>query len=263
MEDHQTLRLTGRTALITGASRGIGFAIAKAFARQGANLILTATNESGLQSAKNALDEFNVDVSYIVADLAEPGEVESLFPSALEHQPELDVLVNNAGIHIGKPFTEYDMGEFDRVMSVNLYAVFQLTQHAIVHMQELGRGKVINIASTAGKWESPNQAAYNISKHGVVGLTRCVALENAQNNINVNAICPGMVETDILKSMDLAAEELGVTPDELRQTVQDRIPMGRFLEPDEVAHIAVYLAADESNGMTGQTITISGGMRMG
>ncbi len=258
-----TNRLEGRTALITGASRGIGFSIAEHFARQGANLILTATNEAGLEAAKTKLDEFDVEVSTVPADLSDIDDIDRLFFTVLEQHPTLDVLVNNAGIHIGKPFTEYEISEFDLVMQVNLRAVFQLTQHAIRHMQKLGRGKVINVASTAGKWESPNQAAYNISKHGVVALTRCVALENALNNINVNAICPGIVETDMISALDKAAEKIGVSPEELRNTAQERIPMGRFLEPEEVAHIAVYLASDESNGMTGQTITISGGMRMG
>ncbi len=254
--------LAGKTALITGASRGIGFSIAEHYAREGANLILTATNEARLRSAKNALDEFDVEVTTITADLSQANDIDRLFETAIAKQPNIDVLVNNAGIHIGKPFTEYEMSELDLVMQVNLYAVFQLMQHAVRHMQKLGRGKVINVASTAGKWESPNEAAYNISKPGVVALTRCVALENARNNININAICPGIVETDMISALDKAAEKIGVSADELRSTAQERIPMGRFLEPEEVAHIAVYLAADESDGMTGQTITISGGMRM-
>ena len=258
-----TARLAGRTALITGASRGIGFSIASQFAAQGANLVLAATNEEGLRQAATSLADHGVEIATIAADLSQEQEVERMFEAALEAQPALDVLVNNAGVHIGKPFTQYSMNEFDHLMKVNVYAVFQLTQLAIRHMQSLGHGKVINIASTAGKWESPNQAAYNVSKHGVVGLTRCVALENAQRNINVNAICPGLVETDLLASFDKAAETLGVTAEELRATMTARIPMGRFLEPDEVAHIAVYLASSESDGMTGQTITISGGMRMG
>ena len=112
-------------------------------------------------------------------------------------------------------------------MKLNVYAVFQLTQHAIRHMQTLGRGKIINIASTAGKWESPNQAVYNVSKHGVVGLTRCVALENAQNNINVNAICPGMVETDMLGAMENAAEAAGITVEEIRKLATGRVPLSK------------------------------------
>ena len=259
----QHLRLQGKTALITGASRGIGLSIAEHFAKQGANLVLCATSLDSLDNAKNLLSGYDVSVELLSADLTQAGAIDTLFQSALELQPELDVVVNNAGIHIGKAFTDYTMDEFDQIMKINVYAVFQLMLLAIKHMQALGRGKIVNIASTAGKWESPNQAAYNTSKHAVVGLTRCVALENAANNINVNAICPGLVETDLVKNAEKAAEARGLGPKEFREASYARIPMGRFLEPEEVAHIAVYLASSESDGMTGQTITISGGMRMG
>ncbi len=256
-------RLQGRTALITGASRGIGFAIAEAYARQGAHLLLSATREAALEDAKSRLDGYGTDVSYFAADMGQADEVAALFSWAVETRPQLDVVVNNAGIHIGKPFTEYGMDEFDRLMKINLYAVFQMTQHAVRHMRNLGRGKIINMASTAGKWESRNQAAYNTSKHAVVGLTRCVALENADRGINVNAICPGIVETDIVRNAEARMNEAGMTSNEFRSAIKSQIPMGRMLQAEEVANIAIYLASDESDGMTGQTITISGGMRMG
>lgn len=263
-----TARLVGQTALITGASRGIGFAIAEAFAREGADLVLSATSEAGLEGAATALGEFNVNIDWVAADLSRAEEIERLFSKALEIQPRLNVLVNNAGIHIGKPFTEYAMDEFDHLMKINVYAVFQLTQMAVRHMQKLvsqgnGQGKIINIASTAGKWESMNQAAYNTSKHAVVGLTRCVALENAKTGINVNAICPGIVETDIIRNAQAKMQAAGLAEDEFRERIETQIPMGRMLQPEEVANIAIYLASNESEGMTGQTITISGGMRMG
>lgn len=256
-------RLAGRKILVTGASRGIGYAIAESFADQGADLVISATSESSLESINEALSAYQVEVRSVTADISQADDVDSLFAKSVEFFPDLDGVVNNAGIHIGKPFTDYDMDEFDRIMKVNVYSVFQLTQLAIRHMQSLGRGKVINIASTAGKWESMNQAAYNTTKHAVVGLTRCVALENAKNNINVNAICPGIVETDLVYNAATLMEDAGLTNDEVRQMIESRIPMGRMLQPREVADIAVYLASSESDGMTGQTITISGGMRMG
>lgn len=256
-------RLAGRKILVTGASRGIGYAIAESFAAQGANLVISATSESSLESINEALSAYEVEVRSVTADVSQADEVSALFAKSVEFFPDLDGVVNNAGIHIGKPFIEYDMDEFDRIMKVNVYSVFQLTQLAIQHMQSLGRGKVINVASTAGKWESMNQAAYNTTKHAVVGLTRCVALENAKNNINVNAICPGIVETDIIRNAASRMEEAGLSNDEFRQMIETQIPMGRMLQPQEVADIAIYLASSESDGMTGQTITISGGMRMG
>ncbi len=258
-KDSNSGRLQGKTALITGASRGIGHAIARAFAQQGADLVLSASNAAALKTVKHELDEYGVEIACLTADLSLESEVESLFARAVQRFPSLDVLVNNAGIHLGKPFTEHTMGEFDRLMKINVYAVFQLTQAAIRHMQALGRGKVINISSTAGKWESMNQAAYNTSKHAVVGMTKCVALENAKSGINVNAICPGIVETDIIRN---AQTNSGIVEDEFRTMIEANIPMGRMLQPEEVANIAIYFGSSESDGMTGQTITISGGMRM-
>ena len=175
----------------------------------------------------------------------------------------VDILVNNAGIYIGKPFVNYDLEDLDRVMNVNLRAVFQLTQLAVRHMLERGGGKIVNIASTAGKWESPNQAVYNISKHAVVGLTRCAALETANKGINVNAICPGFVSTGMFDNLQAAADGLGITVEQLQHTIVSRVPMGRLVHPQEIGHLAVYLASSESDGMTGQSIPISGGMRMG
>ena len=119
------------------------------------------------------------------------------------------------------------------------------------------------MASTAGKWESMNQAVYNASKHALVGLTRCAALETAAEGITVNAICPGFVETDMLAEFDAHAAILGVSTEQLEAGLLQRVPMKRWTRPEEVAHIAVYLSSAESDGMTGQTITISGGMRMG
>ncbi len=258
----QSGRLSGKTALITGASRGIGYEIARAFAREGADLIISATSLGSLQMLKEELESSGASVICCPADLSDASQTETLFSRAVEERPELDVLVNNAGIHLGKAFTEYSMEEFDRLMKVNVYSIFQLTQSAITHMRALGRGKVINISSTAGKWESLNQVAYNTSKHAVVGMAKCIALENARHNINVNTICPGIVETDIIRNAQKSLESTGVTADQFRTMIEEQIPNGRMLQPDEVAHIAIYLASRESDGMTGQTITISGGMRM-
>lgn len=260
-------RLAGLNALITGASRGIGRAIASSFAAEGANVFLTATDLSRLEETRKLVEANSVSAPVSArchaADVADPDEVAALFAAAVEWRGGLDIVVNNAGIYIGKPFIDYELAELDRLMRVNTYSVFQLMQLAIRHMHERGAGKIVNIASTAGKWESPNQAAYNISKHAVVGMTRCAALENAARGININAICPGMVETDMWEDFSSHADAQGISLDELKKGSLARIPMGRFLEPEEVAHVAVYLGSGESDGMTGQTITISGGMRMG
>ena len=256
-------RLAGTTALITGASRGIGRAIAEAFAREGADLFLSATARANLADVEAQVAATGRRVAVGAADVADAAAVEALFAAALEAFGRIDIVVNNAGVYIGKPLVDYTVAEFDRVMQVNTYGVFHVMQRALRHMQTLGRGKIVNIASTAGKWESPNQAAYNASKHAVVGLTRCAALEHAAAGIRVNAICPGFVETDMIGEFESHAERAGVDFESFKAAMAARIPTGRLLQPEEIAHIAVYLASPESDGMTGQTISISGGMRMG
>jgi len=128
------------------------------------------------------------------------------------------------------------------------------------HMQTRGRGKVVNIASTAGKWMSINQSAYNASKHARAGLTRCAALEMGPQGINVNAICPGFVETDMLETFREHGEILGVSFEQVKASGLARVPLRRFLKPEEIAHLAVYLGSSESDGMTGQSILLDGGM---
>ncbi|MDP6828448.1 MAG: glucose 1-dehydrogenase [Pseudomonadales bacterium] len=256
-------RLAGRTALVTGASRGIGRAIAMAFVREGAAVYLTARDDGRLRELESEILGYGGQVAVHGADLRDGAALEAMFGRARDWRGGLDVLVNNAGIYLARPFTGYTMAEFDGLMQTNVYPVFRLMQLALEHMAERGAGKIINMASTAGKWESPGQSAYNASKHAVVGLTRCAALEFAPSGVNVNAICPGVVDTDMFNGFEVHAEAAGMTMEEFRRSAESRIPMGRLLEADEVAHIAVYLASGESDGMTGQTITISGGMRMG
>ena len=191
-----------------------------------------------------------------VLDVCELDQTDDIIKNISSQFGDITTLVNNAGIHIGKPFTEYEMDEFDRLMRINVYSVFRLTQLAIDHMQTIGRGKVINIASTAGLKESPNQVPYNTSKHAVVGMTKCVALENARNGITVNAICPGIVETDLIKNVESKMESAGMPREEFQQKIREQITIGRMLQPQEIASIAVFLASSDADGMTGQTLAI-------
>ena len=259
-------RLSGCRALITGASRGIGRAIAEAYAREGADLFLTATAAGNLAETEAAVAGHGGRIVCHGAEISDEDQVETMFAAAIDSLGQVDIVVNNAGVYVGRPFTDYTTAEFDWVMKVNVYGVFHMMQQALRHMQ--GRknernAKIVNIASTAGKWESPNQAAYNASKHAVVAMTRCAALENAGAGINVNAICPGFVETDMIGEFKVHADRAGMAFDEFKAATLARVPIGRALDPVEIAHIAVYLGSAESDGMTGQTITISGGLRMG
>lgn len=256
-------KLKNRRALITGGSRGIGKAIARRFVEEGAGVFLCARGESALKETAEELRQMGGTVAIQAADVSDPESVGRLVGQVLAEFEVLDILVNNAGIMMPGRFMEYTFEEFDRIMKVNFYGVYHITRAVLPSMMERKRGKIINIASTAGKWGSMNQSAYNTSKHAVVGLTRCLALEMAPFHINVNAICPAGVEGGEIESMvEHWAKELKITKEQARKNITSRSPLGRFIHPDEVAALAVYLASDESEAMTAQSLSLCGGYLM-
>lgn len=200
-------------------------------------------------------------IELYTVDVADRDAVGTMVQKAINLFGQIDILVNNAGIYKPARFVDYSYEDFDRIMKVNLYGPFNVTQFVLKHMLERKKGKMINIASTAGKWASMNQSAYNISKHGVVGMTRCLGLEMAQHGITVNAICPGLVETDMIPQFGEGHSKImGITSQDALDWVKQRVPMSRWLNPEEIAHLATYLASSESDGMTGQSILLDGGM---
>jgi 3-hydroxybutyrate dehydrogenase len=255
-------RLAGRHVLITGASRGIGRAIAQRFAGEGAALFLVARQAEPLERAAEELRADGAHVAIHACDLGRHADVTAMVDAAVATLGHLDVLVNNAGVYKAARLLDLTPEDFDRVLQVNLYGAFFAMQQVLRHMQPRGSGKVVNIASTAGKWGSMNQSAYNASKHALVGLTRCAALEMAAHGIQVNAICPGFVQTDMLDEFRAHADILGVPFEQVLQAGLARVPLRRFLQPDEIAQLAVYLASAESDGMTGQSLLLDGGMLM-
>ncbi len=255
-------KLENRNALITGASRGIGKAIATCFAEEGANLFICARNVEPLEKAATQIRRFGGKVVTHGADISNQKSVQEMVKHALKEFKQIDILVNNAGIHIGRKFVDYSLDEFDQVIKVNLYGLFHVTQAVLPGMIAHKRGKIINIASTAGKWGSKNQSAYNASKHAIVGLTRCIALEVGTFNISVNAICPSLVETEETPFFKERSEVLGISEEELRRNVIAQHSIGRLVQPEGVAHLALYLASDESDGMTAQSILLCGGYLM-
>jgi meso-butanediol dehydrogenase / (S,S)-butanediol dehydrogenase / diacetyl reductase len=255
-------RLAGRTALITGASRGIGRAIAQRFAEEGAELFLTATNAALLDETRVLAEAQGAKVTLHCADLGRGGAAQSMVDAAVAALGGIDILVNNAGVYKAARLVDTTPEDFDRIMQVNVYGAFFVMQRVLQHMQPRGRGKVVNMASTAGKWGSMNQSAYNASKHALVGLTRCAALEMGAHGINVNAICPGFVQTDMLQEFRAHGDILGVPFEKVMEAGLARVPLKRFLQPQEIAALAVYLACAESDGMTGQTLLLDGGMLM-
>jgi NAD(P)-dependent dehydrogenase (short-subunit alcohol dehydrogenase family) len=256
-------RLQGRTALVTGASRGIGRAIAEAFAAEGAALVLNARDAVRLEETAGEIRaRFGVDAICTAFDVTDRAAIDAAIAKAEAWRP-IDILVNNAGIHIPGRFLDYTFEEFKAVIESNVYSVFHVTQAVIPAMIARQHGRVINLASTAGKWGSRNQSAYNASKHAVVGITRCLGLEMAPHKVLVNAICPWVVDTDMAQGfMEKHAALGGITPAELAERMNATVPLKRWIQPAEVASLAVYLASDESSYINGQAWTVDGGYTM-
>ncbi len=255
-------RLAGRRVLITGASRGIGQAIALRYAEEGASLFLAATTLAGLVETQTQAEASGARVLVQAVDVADRTAVQRLVDAAVAGLGGIDVLINNAGVYHAASLLDTLPEDFDRVMQVNLYGAFHVLQLSLRQMRAQGAGKVVNIASTAGKGGSMNQSAYNASKHALVGLTRCAAQELGPMGICINAICPGFVETDMLQAFSAHAAITGLSFEQILANGKARVPLRRFLQPQEIAHLAVYLGSAESDGMTGQSILLDGGMLM-
>jgi NAD(P)-dependent dehydrogenase (short-subunit alcohol dehydrogenase family) len=254
-------RLDGTVALITGASRGIGRAIAQAYAAEGASLCLAATDRAKLEEVEAALGLPAERTMVLALDVTDRDACFAAVERVGQRFGRLDALVNNAGVYISRTFLDYSAQDFQRLLDVNLFGVIHLMQAALPGMQSRGYGRIVNIASTAGKWGSRNQSAYNVSKHAVVGLTRCVALEAGATGVTVNAICPGFVQTDMVENLKRQYATIGgADADAVVKAALARVPMGRVLDPTEIAGLAVYLGSRESSGMTGQSILVDGGM---
>lgn len=257
-------RLKHKRVLITGASRGIGFGIARACAAEGADLLLNARDPVRLEEAARELrDATGVNVDIAACDVTDAAAVEHMVAAAFDGNT-VDVLVNNAGVYKPQPFVDYAMEDFRDVFEVNVFAVIQVTQLVLRKMLANKSGNVVNVASTAGKWGSRNQSAYNMSKHALVGMTRCLALEMAPHDIRVNALCPWIVDTDLAGSFVSGhAAILDLPEATVAANLKSAIPLhSRWIKPEEVASLAVFLASDESTYVTGQAWTIDGGYTM-
>lgn len=245
--------LTGRTALVTGASRGIGRAIAEALAARGADLCLSGRDTDALASTAAAVEAHGRKAVPITADVTDRDAVHALVSAAIEAMGHLDVVVNNAGGNrFSVPFTEVRPNGWDKVMRLNLDSVVEMSRAVGPHLLGRGSGSVINLASVAGLGGVPFMSHYGTAKAAVLALTKSLAVEWAHAGVRVNALVPGWVATDLTA---FAREDPG-----LEQALISRVPMGRWATPEEVAGPAVFLASDAAQFVTGQALIVDGGL---
>ena len=253
-----TYSLDGQHAVVTGGGSGIGAAIAHALVTAGAQVTLMGRDAARLAYQAEVLSEAGT-VRVQSVDVTSADSVAAAFAATRAHG-FIDILVNNAGQAEAAPFAKTDLALWKRMLDVNLTGVFLCTQEVLPGMLECRSGRIVNVASTAGQVGYAYVAAYCAAKHGVIGLTRSLALEVATRGVTVNAVCPGYTETGLLEqSIEKIVAQTGRSEDEAREALLRSNPQRRFVTPDEVASSALWLCLPESRSITGQTISISGG----
>lgn len=254
-------RLDNEIAVVTGGSSGIGECVARSFAREGAQVVICARNLDKARKSAESINRRDGDCIALACDVSNDQSVVELREEITGTLGAPSIVVNSAGVYHIANFLDTTIDDYRNAIEVNYLGVVRMIKAFIPAMLAAGYGKFVNIASTAGKYGSMYQAHYNGSKHAVVGVTRSLAVEFAKTGVCINAICPGWAETPMLdQGIREFADATGLSFEDAKKNWLARIPMGRFLRPEEVGPLAVYLASRESVGMTGQAMTISGGM---
>ncbi len=255
--------LNGKTALITGSTSGIGLAIAEAMAGAGANIVLNGFGDADAIEATRAwlAATYGVTVAYDGADMTKPDQIAAMIAKAEADFGSLDILVNNAGIQHVAPVEDFPLEKWDAIIAINMNSAFHTSRAALPGMKVRGFGRIINVASAHGLIASPYKAAYVTAKHGVVGMTKTIALETAQNGITCNAICPGYVKTPLVEAqIPNTAKARGITEEEVvRDVMLAGQPTKKFVGLDEVGAFAVFLASNAGASITGAALPIDGG----
>ena len=251
--------LKGKTALVTGSTSGIGLGLAKALAAQGANLVMNGFGE--VDAAQAQVKAFGVQVSYHGADMSKPDEIEAMVRHAEATFGSVDVLVNNAGIQHVARVENFPPERWDAVIAINLSSAFHASRFALPGMQARNWGRILNIASVHGLVASAEKSAYVAAKHGLVGLTKVTALENATTGVTCNAICPGWVLTPLVqKQVDAKAAALGISNEEAkRQLLAEKEPSLQFTTPEELGALAVFLCSSAADNVRGVAWNMDGG----
>ena len=256
-------QLAGRSALVTGSTSGIGRAIAEAFAREGAHVMLNGFGDPAQVEALRAgiAGSHGVQAFYHGADMTKPAEIEAMVAETERKLGAVDILVNNAGVQHVSPIEDFPTDKWDWVIAINLSSIFHSTRAALPGMRSRNWGRIINVSSAHGLVASPNKSAYVAAKHGVLGFTKCAALEVAETAIRVNAICPGFVLTPLVqKQIEDRAREAGISEERAtREIILAPQPTRQFVTVEQIAATAVFLAGDGAAQINGTSISVDGG----
>lgn len=251
----------GKVILITGAASGIGYEISKDFAKEGAKIVLTDINEDAVKQAADELKGQGFECIGIKCDVTSEAEIKAAIDQTVETFGSLDILINNAGMQHVAPIEEFPTETYELLVKIMLVAPFIATKHAFPIMKQQGFGRIINMASINGLVGFAGKAAYNSAKHGVIGLTKVSALEGAEHGITVNAMCPGYVDTPLVRNQlgDLAKTRNVSLEKVLEEVIYPLVPQKRLLSVQEISDYTMFLASDKARGITGQAVVLDGG----
>lgn len=250
------MKLRDKVAIITGAGKGIGQGIARVFVKYGAKVVVADWDEAAGAQTAEELRQAGGDAIFVKCDVSNEEQVRAMIQATLDRYGRIDILVNNAGIGVYTPVLETSLEQWNRCLAVNLTGVFLCSKYALPHIKAAGGGAIVNIASVHSYQNVGGTAPYAASKGGVVALTRVMAIDHGRDNIRVNAICPGWIDTPLIRGIFASAPD----PVEARRAVERRQILGRLGTPEEVGEAAAFLASDEASYITGASLMVDNGM---